>query len=89
MNTKVSWPQFTDFIKKWKKYKKQFPTTTQWLIMSDYCFDDKNKPNDCLTFTICPMTDIYKISDELIKNIPKDIKDITYASGELISYIKR
>jgi hypothetical protein len=47
MNTKTFFSGFTSFSEQWKKYKKQIsPAPLGWIVISDYCLDDKNKNDD-------------------------------------------
>ena len=49
----------------------------KWLLYSDYCLDDHNKPNDVLSFALIPFLDenIYQALDKAIHTYqPKDIK---------------
>ena len=50
---------FPEFVEKWKNFQNNFKRNASWYITSDYCLDDKNKPNDVMTFTIFPFIHPY------------------------------
>lgn len=79
---------FPDFVEKWKKFQQKFKTVDSWYIVSDYCLDDKNKPNDVMTFTIYPFIHPYILKDGIKQYLSKDIKDFKNLSEKAISYIK-
>jgi hypothetical protein len=88
MNTKTFFSKFISFSEKWTKYKKWIaPLPLGWIVMSDYCLDDKNK-NDCITFTICPMMPNDELSLVLEKKLPKDIKDMAKVSDDVIKFLR-
>ena len=73
-----------DFLKK-ARY------SPKWMLYSDYCLDDKNKPNDVLTFVLIPFIseDKYLELEQRIKETqPVDIKHTNNISEEFMSYIK-
>lgn len=63
----------------------------KWMLYSDYCLDDKYKPNDVLSFVLVPFISEEKCQ-ELDKTIsetqPVDIKHTRSISSEFMSYIK-
>lgn len=79
---------FPDFVQKWKKFQNKFKEVNSWYIVSDYCLDDKNKPNDVMTFTIYPFTNPYLLKNGIKQHLSKDIKDFKYLSEKAVSYIK-
>ncbi len=88
MNTTTFFSKFISFSEKWEKYKKLIaPIPLGWIIMSDYCLDDKDK-NDSISFTICPMVPNYNLSLWLRKKLPRDIKKITKVTDEEIKFIR-
>ena len=78
-----------DFMNSWNIYKKGLKELkiTNWCISSDYCFDDPNKL-DVATFTIFPVDCMPKLHEEILKQLPKDIKNITHVSDSVIKFIK-
>lgn len=61
-----------------------------WFIFSDYCLDDKNKPNNVITFTIIALNEGKDF--ELIKNIlsilqPKDLKKSKKINPAFLNFI--
>lgn len=79
---------FPDFVEKWKKFQSNFKRNDSWYITSDYCLDDKNKPNDVMTFTIFPFFHPYVLKEGIKYNLPKDIKDFTNLSEKAVNYIR-
>lgn len=79
---------FPDFIKKWNKFYSKFRQVNSWYIVSDYCLDDKNKPNDVMTFTIYPFTHPYLLRNGIKQYLSKDIKDFKNLSDKAVNYIK-
>ena len=63
----------------------------KWMLYSDYCLDDKNKPNDVLSFVLIPFIseDKYLELEQKIKETqPVDIKHTRSISSEFMDYIK-
>lgn len=72
---------FVNFFKKNKDISK-------WMIFSDYVLNDKNKPNDAITFSIFPYTASFKELSKLIDKLsPKDIKNIKRVNPEFLRFI--
>ena len=62
---------------------------TKWMIFSDYCINDKNKPNDVLSFTVMPYYDEFdKIKNMLLALSPKDIKNIKKVKQDFLKFLK-
>ena len=79
---------FPDFVEKWNKYYHNFKQVNYWCISSDYCLDDKKKPNDVMTFTIFPFDNSYFIKENIRQHLHKDIKEFQNLSEDVIKYIK-
>lgn len=79
---------FPDVVTKWNKYFCKLKEVNSWYISSDYCLDDKDKPNDVMTFTIFPFDHPYTIRDGIKQYLPKDIKDFKNLSEKALNYIK-
>lgn len=79
---------FPDFLAKWNTYYHNYRQTDYWCITSDYCLDDKDKPNDVMTFSIFPVYNINTLKDDVQKSLPKDIKEIKNILEKAISYIE-
>lgn len=63
----------------------------KWLLYSDYCLDDHNKPNDVLSFALIPFLDenIYQALDEAIHTYqPKDIKKSKEVNETFLKILK-
>lgn len=41
-------------INDFRIFTNRFHDVTKWFMSSDYCIDDKGKPNDVITFVIYP-----------------------------------
>ncbi len=60
----------------------------RWLCFSDYCVDDKTKPNDVITFTFMPNRNDYElISSHLKLVVPNDIKKVKTISKPFIHFL--
>ena len=89
MNTKTFLSShFPDFVKKWKRYYHKFKQVDSWYITSDYCLDDKSKPNDVMTFTIFPLIHPYLLKEDIKHYLPQDIKKFKNISETALNYIK-
>ncbi len=72
-----------------KSYLCSKPFYGKWLICSDYCIGNKNKPNDVVSFTIMPYdTCPDEINGRFISLAPKEINKIKRISPDFISYLK-
>lgn len=61
----------------------------KWMCFSDYALDDKNKPNDVITFTLVPYFLDIEIIQRYIKSIAnKDIKNIKSINPEFMRFFK-
>lgn len=70
-------------------YLKHLQDVTKWKCFSDYCFDDKNKPNDVVTFSIFPYITDYYLVENHIKEIAKtDIKNAKIIQNKFIKFLK-
>ena len=72
---------FSDFFK-------NNSDVSKWMIFSDYVLNDKNKPNDAITFTIMPyINSFHELGDE-IKNLSfKDVKNLKRINSEFLEFI--
>jgi len=76
-------------IDDFRKYISSLTGHTKWMICSDYCIDDKSKPNDTATFTVLPYySDILDIQQNIAKHAPTDIKNTRSVTDEFINYQK-
>ena len=91
MNKKTTLSKFIDLKKKWKKYIKQFsPLPHKWAIISDYCLGDANKPNNVLSFSICPYPiSLFFCRSEINTIMKNDIKHTRNIPQQMINYIKK
>jgi len=72
-----------------KSYLRENSHHKNWLMYSDYCIGDKNKPNDVVSFTLMPYDDYPNIIKERISLLaPTDIKDKRKINPDFIAYLK-
>lgn len=74
-----------------QEFLKRASYSPKWMLYSDYCLDDKNKPNDVLSFALVPFIseEKYQELEQKIKETqPVDIKHIRSISSEFMDYIK-
>ena len=63
----------------------------KWMLYSDYCLDDKNKPNDVLSFVLIPFINeekYHELEQKIKETQPVDIKHTRSVSSEFMDYIK-
>jgi hypothetical protein len=62
---------------------------TKWTCYSDYCFDDKQKPNDVVTFSLIPyVADFDKVSEHIKSIASRDIKNTRIVGEKFIEFLK-
>ncbi len=61
-----------------------------WTIISDYCIDAMDKPNNCLTFSITPMSPslYHTINWAIEQDIPKDLKKTKDIPDKTIKFLR-
>lgn len=62
--------------------------TPKWMLYSDYCLDDKTKPNDVITFVLVPFVseNQYKELEQTIKKTqPEDLKHSQHVNSDFPS----
>ena len=80
---KSGYESFENFFLKNKNIKK-------WMVFSDYVFDNKNKQNDVVTFTIAPFpSDFNLISEHINKLSFKDIKKLKRVNDDFLEFIDK
>lgn len=63
----------------------------RWMLYSDYCLDDRSKPNDVITYVLVPYLgeEQYKEMDDTIHNTQSsDIKKVRSVNTEFMEYLK-
>ncbi|OOM09399.1 hypothetical protein [Clostridium saccharobutylicum] len=72
-----------------RNYLKNFSSITKWIIVSDYCINDKDKPNDVMTFVIIPyVVDIFDFQEYIKKIAKSDLKHSNQIDDRFISLYK-
>lgn len=67
---------------------KECPSNSSWYVISDYCFGDKMKKNDTVSFSILLNHDkIANIKEYINHFAPKDIKSTRSVSPEFLQYM--
>lgn len=64
--------------------------TTKWMIVSDYCVHDPNRPEDVMALSIVPYRDWFpNIQDKIKAALPKDIKRTRNIAKKTIDFLKQ
>lgn len=74
-----------------QEFLKRASFSPKWMLYSDYCLDDKNKPNDVLTFVLMPFineAEYQELEKKINETQPVDIKHTKNINNEFMSYIK-
>ncbi len=78
---------FQDSENELKIFFEENKGVSKWIICSDFVLNDKNKPNDVMTFSIIPY--IYSFKEYMVKLkdiAPKDIKNCRNISNKFIKF---
>ena len=73
------------------EFLKRASYSPKWMLYSDYCLDNKDKPNDVLSFALIPFVNEEKyqeIEQKIKETQPVDIKHTRSISEEFMNYIK-
>lgn len=73
------------------EYQHQNSSCSKWLMFSDYCFDDKGKANDVVTFVLMPFVSEAKyleMEQKIHDMQPSDIKRTDTVNKTFLSYLK-
>ena len=74
-------------INEFKCFIAKFHDVTKWFICSDYCLDDKDKPNDVITFVIFPYIFDFPTWLDFVKHLQKtDLKNCRTISKEFCTF---
>lgn len=72
-----------------KNYLNNLLSIPKWMCFSDYCLDDKGKPNDVITFSIIPCITNYIIIENYIQtNAKTDIKKARDVKKAFVSFLR-
>ena len=64
-----------------KSFLSKHDDVTKWILCSDYCFEDKGKPNDVISFVLYPYIFDFTQWQEIIDNLQStDIKNTRHIS---------
>ncbi|NYS59578.1 hypothetical protein [Vreelandella salicampi] len=73
---------------RFKSFFEKNRNINKWMVFSDYVLDDKNKPNDVVTFSILPYTeDFFTLGKSIDKLSFKDVKKLKRVKKEFIEFI--
>src|SRR5690606_22419899 len=71
-------------------YLSNLKSVSKWICFSDYCLDDKEKPNDVVTFSIIPyITDFHIVEDHIKKCAKTDIKKTRVVNEKFIEFLNK
>ena len=74
-------------INDFRNFTNRFHDVTKWFMSSDYCIDDKGKPNDVITFVIYPYILDFSQWSALIDSLQKtDLKNCRSISNGFCSF---
>ncbi len=71
-----------------KKFLNSFSYCKKFLLISDYCINDKTKRNDLYSFVLIPGSELENISNTIKKQLITDYKHITKLSDENTKALK-
>jgi len=72
------------------KYLKELNGVKKWTCYSDYSFDNKEKANDVISFTLVPYIDDFEDLSKHIKSLVKvDIKKTRKVDDKFIQFLKK
>lgn len=75
-------------IKQLNDYLDNYKDVEKWIICSDYCLYDKQKPNNVITFVLFPhIVDIAKVTKYIDSIQPSDLKHSRRVTKEFIDLI--
>lgn len=76
-------------IKEFRQYLSNFSDIKKWMIFSDYCINDPQKPNNCITFVIYPyILDLETIQSHIQEIAKVDLKHTRTINSDLCNFYK-
>ncbi len=76
-------------IIQFRNFTQKYQNVTKWFMCSDYCFDDKNKPNNVVSFVIFPYIIDFDDWNRIIESMQlTDLKHCRTVSPSFCNYIK-
>lgn len=76
-------------IKNFRNFVHKYQNVTKWFMCSDYCFNDKNKPNNVVSFVIFPYIADFNEWNTIIESMqPTDLKHCRTVSSSFCDFIK-
>lgn len=77
-------------IEEFRNFLNCFPNISKWMIISDYCFNDPKRPNNCISFIIYPYTvDLNTIQYKINQLAKKDLKHSRTISQEFCDFYQK
>lgn len=74
-------------IKDFRSFLSKYAQMMKWVLCSDYCFDDKNKPNDAISFVLYPYILDFTQWESIIDALqPSDIKNSRHLSERFMDF---
>lgn len=74
-------------INNFRNFTNKFHNVTKWFMCSDYCVDDKGKPNDVMTFVVYPyILDFHEWADVIQALQKTDLKNCRKISREFCDF---
>ncbi|GEM_PF-894828 len=65
-----------------------YSSAGKWMLVSDYCFDDPNKANSCMVFSLIPhVADLTELQQVIDAVAPSDIKNSRHENERLVKLI--
>ncbi len=76
-------------IFQFRNFTRQYSNVSKWFMCSDYCFDDKNKPNNVVSFVIYPyIFDFDKWNNAIDFMQKSDLKHCRKVSSAFCNFVK-
>lgn len=72
-----------------RNFIKKYNTVTKWVLCSDYCIDDPNKPNNVISFTLFPYIYDFENWNRLVASLEShDLKKVKNINPEFCKFLK-
>ena len=80
-----------DMQRKIKSFLEESKGSKRWMLYSDYCLDDSNKPNDVVTFVLVSFISkehYCEMQHTIARLQPTDIKHTKFINKDVLDYLK-